>query len=159
MGELVFLCFLEAVGIAAFILAFDFPRSIIDKSGGPAFFPQAVVGFLTLFVLIRVLQIIKTPKEKRGKFHFLEMFKGESLVYLIATLLVVILMRSLGFILTMSTYLIFLILFLHRRKRGSFASVKMTLIVVLGSIAGTVLIDYVFCDVMKVMIPRGIIGF
>lgn len=159
MGELIFLCVLEAVGAVAFGMAFNFPRSIIDKSGGPAFFPQFVVGFMTFFILVRIIQILKTPKNERNEFHFIEIFTGERLVFVIATVMVTLLMRSAGFCITMSVYLIFLILFLHKRMTGKKASIKMISIVVVSGILGTIFIDYIFCAVMKVMIPRGIFGF
>lgn len=159
MGEVIFLSILEMIGIIAFFLAFSFPTSIIDKSGGPSFFPQSIVGFLTFFVLIRIISILRTGKQERSHFHFAELFHGACFVYLVVTLLAIVLMRLLGFIIDMSLYLSFLILYLYEKQTDRAASLKWKILVCMFSVAGSVLIDYLFCAVMKVVIPKGILGF
>ena len=100
MGELIFNALLAVVAVILYVLTFSFPTSIFDKSGGAAMYPRIVIVFLLALLLIRSLQILRSPEEKAKKFVFLEMFKGPRLIYILTTLAYFLLVKPVGFILS-----------------------------------------------------------
>lgn len=159
MGEVIFLGIISLVAISMALLAYQFPVSIIDKSGGPAFFPQAVVLFIVALALIRIVQVIRTKKDERKEFVFLEMFKGPRLIFILATIIEIATMKYLGFIISMSIYLAGMIIYFNYTQKGKWLSVKNMLLIAFISILGIIGIDFIFCEVLKVVIPKGLIGF
>lgn len=159
MGELIFNAIVAALAIAMFAVSYTFPVSIIDKSGGAGLFPRAVVLFLLAFLLIRTLQILRSPEERARKFVFTEIFKGARLVYLLSTLAYFLLVKYVGFILTTVVYLAVMIVFFYKLQEGHLPSRRSTAVICVSSAAGAVLLDYLFCHLMGVLLPAGLLGF
>jgi hypothetical protein len=159
MGELVFLSIIFLIGIVMFVMTSWFPESIIDHSGGPALFPRAVIAVLLCCLAIRIVQVLQTPKEKRKPFAFLEIFKGPSMIFILATILSFVVMHWLGFIISMGLYVPSLMLYYYRLQYGKKPTKKLVAIVIIFSIGGIVLFDYLFCNMLHVLLPKGLIGF
>lgn len=159
MGELVFLTILVMIGIVMYIISGSFPTSIIDKSGGPALFPRLVIIFLFVMIILRIMEILKVPKEERKEFHFVEIFKGSRLIFLVVTFAYYMLAVYLGFVISSIIYLIFMTSYFYKVKFEIWPS-KRRFFTTSGSIVlSVVVIDYLFCEVLNVLLPIGIIGF
>lgn len=159
MGELIFNALLAVVAVILYVLTFSFPTSIFDKSGGAAMYPRIVIIFLLVLLAIRTLQVLRSPEEKARKFVFLEMFKGPRLVYILTTLAYFLLVKPVGFILATIVYLIWSISYFYYLQEEKRPSGKVISIICAAVIPGVVILDYVFCKVLGVLLPAGIVGF
>jgi len=158
MGEIIFLGIWMAIAVAMYIVSFQFPAIKIDKSGGGGVFPRIVITLFVVLLAIRIIQIIAT-KETKKKFAFLEIFKGPSLVYLIATTVYFLSCKAVGFILMTIVYLIGMIIFCYRVSEGKFPSVLKTIIICVAVIVGVVAFAWLFSAKLQVLLPKGILGF
>ena len=122
-------------------------------------YPRIVITILVILLIIRTIQILSSEEEKQRKFVFLEIFKGPRLVYFLVTLAYFLLVKYVGFILMTIAYLIFMILFFYRLQEEKNPSRKTISIVSVTVICGVILLNYVFCDVLGVLLPVGLIGF
>ncbi len=159
MGELIFNAIIAVVGVILFVMTYSFPSSIIDKSGGAGMFPRIVIIFLFAFLIIRTVQILRSEEERKKKFVFLEMFNGSRLIYILSTLAYFLLVKPVGFIISSVIYLVIIILYFYKLQEGKWLSGKGSVIVVICVTAGVILLDYLFCRVLGVLLPRGILGF
>ncbi len=159
MGELIFMAILIVVGVAMFIMTYDFPIATLDTSGGASMFPRVVVIIMCVLVAIRIIQILHTKKEDRKPFAFLEIFKGNTLVYVLSTTLYFVLAPTLGFIISSTIYMIGIIIFFHKIQYDKLPSIKKSVIISAITIAAIVGLNYVFSDVLNVLLPVGLIGF
>ncbi|MBR6084467.1 MAG: tripartite tricarboxylate transporter TctB family protein [Spirochaetales bacterium] len=158
MGEILFLGIWMAVAVAMYIISFQFPAIKIDKSGGGGVFPRIVITLFVILLAIRIIQIIAT-KETKKKFAFLEIFKGPSLVYLVATTVYFLSCKAVGFILMTVVYLIGMILFCYKAAEGNLPSVKKIVIICVCVIIGVVAFAWLFSARLQVLLPKGILGF
>ena len=159
MGELIFNAILAVVAVVMFAMTYSFPTSIFDKSGGAGLYPRIVIIFLLILLVIRTVQILRSNEEKQRKFVFFEMFQGSRLIYILTTLAYFLLVMRVGFVLTTIVYLIWSILFFYSLQEQKHPSRKITVIVVISAISGVILLDYLFCNVLGVLLPAGILGF
>lgn len=159
MGEIIFLIILALVGAGMFGMSFGFQVSRIDTSGGPALFPRVVIIMLFVFIVIRIVMIGKNKEEMEKKFHFLEIFQGSRLIFLLSFLGYALIMKPLGFVISSSLFLILAVTFLYRKQYGERITVKKGLIlypVILVSVAA---LYYIFVNKLNVLLPSGILNF
>lgn len=159
MGEIIFLIILALAGAGMFGMSFGFQVSRIDTSGGPALFPRVVIIILFVFIVIRIVMISKNKEEMEKKFHFLEIFQGSRLIFLLLFLGYALLMKPFGFVISSSLFLILAVTFLYRKQYGERITVKKGLIlypVILVSVAA---LYYIFVNKLNVLLPSGILNF
>lgn len=159
MGELIFNVLLAAAGVILYVMTYSFPTSIFDKSGGAGMYPRIVIIALMILLVIRSLQILRSPEEKQRKFIFFEMFQGPRLIYILATFAYFLLVKRIGFILCTIVYLIGMILYLCALQEQKRPSRKTAAIVAAAVIPSVAALDWLFCEVMGVLLPAGILGF
>ena len=159
MGELIFNALLAVVGVVLYVMTYSFPTSIFDKSGGAGMYPRFVIIALMILLAVRTLQILKSPEEKHRKFIFFEMFHGPRLIYILTTLAYFLLVKRIGFIICTAIYLIGMILYLWALQEQKRPSRKMAAIVAAAVVPSVVALDWLFCEVMGVLLPAGILGF
>lgn len=159
MGELIFNALLAVVAVIMFVMTYSFPTSIFDKSGGAGLYPRIVIICLLILLLIRTVQVLRSEEEKKRKFVFLEMFQGPRLIYILTTLAYFLLVTSIGFVLTTIAYLIWSILYFYCLQEKKRPSKKTAAIVVVSVIPSVIVLDYLFCNVLGVLLPAGIMGF
>jgi hypothetical protein len=159
MGEVIFLGIVAIIAAIMLVLTATFPVSIIDHSGGPSLFPRLVIGLLFLFIIIRIIEILKTKKETRKPFVFTEIFKGPRLLFIIISIVAFILVSRLGFIITMSLYVPGMMIFFTYLNKKELPSKKEIIIMIFSCILFVVLFDYLFCTHLHVILPKGILGW
>lgn len=159
MGELIFNALLAVIAVILYVMTFDFPTSIFDKSGGAAMYPRIVIIALLILLAIRSVQILQSPEENKRKFVFFEMFRGSRLIYILTTFAYFLLVKRIGFIVCTVVYLIGMILYFYTLQEQKHPSTKMVLIVAVAVIPSVVALDYLFCKLMGVLLPAGILGF
>ncbi len=157
MGEILFMIIIAIAAIIMFIMTYDFPVSIIDKSGGAALFPRIIIILLLFFMLIRLISILRTKKEERKPFAFTEMFKGSRLVYLLLTIAYIAVLTQLGFIISSLLYLFILINYFYYLQNGRLPAVKTEMIIVISIVAGVLILNYFFGNVLNILLPKGIL--
>ena len=156
MGEVIFLGLLAVISVVFFVMTFSFPTSIMDKSGGPAIFPQIVLVFLFVLVLIRIVMVLR--QKERPPFVFLELFKGMRLFFFLSLVCYIVAIDFLGYILSSILFFAVTVNFFYYKAKGTWGSVK--------SIAlrnGLILVfvfslNAFFSGILKVMLPPGIWG-
>lgn len=159
MGEIIFLIILALAGAGMLGMSFGFQVSRIDTSGGPALFPRVVIIMLFVFIVIRIVMISKNKEEMEKKFHFLEIFQGSRLIFLLLFLGYALIMKPLGFVISSSLFLILAVTFLYRKQYGERITVKKGLVlypVILVSVAA---LYYIFVNKLNVLLPSGILNF
>lgn len=159
MGELIFNALLAIMGVVLYVMTYSFPVSKFDKSGGAAMYPRIVIIALMILLIIRTVQILRSDEEKKRKFIFFEMFQGSRLIYVLVTLAYFLLVKRVGFIIMTIVYLIGTILYFYTLQEEKKPSAKVVAIVVAAVIPSTILLDYLFCEILGVLLPAGLIGF
>ena len=159
MGEIFFLIILAAAGVGMFGMSFGFQVSRIDSSGGPALFPRIVIIILLLFIAIRIIMVSKSTEELGKKFHFLEIFQGSRLIFLLMFLGYAVLMKPLGFVISSSLFLIIAVTFLYKKQYGERITVKKGLILYPVILISVAVLYYIFVNKLNVLLPGGIINF
>ena len=159
MGEIFFLIILAAAGVGMFGMSFGFQVSRIDSSGGPALFPRIVIIILLLFIAIRMIMVSKSKEELGKKFHFLEIFQGSRLIFLLMFLGYAVLMKPLGFVISSSLFLIIAVTFLYKKQYGERITVKKGLILYPVILISVAVLYYIFVNKLNVLLPGGIINF
>lgn len=158
MGESVFLGIWAVIAVVMHAVSYQFPILKIDKSGGGGVFPRIVTIIFLALIFIRIMQVVITKQTKK-KFHFVEIFKGASLVYLISTAIYFMAVKYVGFIITTAIYLIWMILYCYKVSEGKKASKRFTSAVVVVVIIATIVFDWLFSSQLKVLLPEGFFGF
>lgn len=159
MGEVIFLGIVAIIAAIMLVMTASFPVSIIDHSGGPTLFPRLVIGLLFLFILIRIVEVLKTTKEDRKPFIFTEIFKGPRLLFIIISVIAFILVSRLGFIITMSLYVPGMMVFFTYLNKKALPSRKEIIVMIFSCIVFVILFDYLFCIHLHVILPKGILGW
>ena len=157
MGEIIFLVFLLISGGVMFWSTFSFRTNPLDTSGGPAIFPQIVLAFLMLMVVIRIVEIL-CSKEKKP-FAFVEMFKGSRLFFLVSLGVYIFLIKPLGFIVSTVLFMTVVILGFRYSMSKSVGKPGSVAIAVGASAAYAVLMYVLFAKVLSIFLPAGILGF
>lgn len=152
------LIFLAVLGVASLVLLMEttgYKTASFDTSGGPGIFPKYVIILLLIAIIALVIQkIIK--KEFKG-FVFLSLFKAERGITLIALITYLALLNLLGFVLSTSLFLCFMVNFLYRANHEKSLGSKKHIVLRSGfSIAFAFFIQFIFVSLMHVMLPKGI---
>lgn len=142
-----------------FGMSYGFQVSRIDTSGGPALFPRIVILLLLVFIIMRIVMISKDKEELGRKFHFLEMFQGSRLVFLLLFLGYALIMKPLGFVISSSLFLIIAVTFLHKKQYGKGITVKMGLVLYPVIVIAVTVLYYIFVNKLNVLLPGGILNF
>lgn len=154
--ELIFLTILAIFSIVFFQETTTYKVASFDTSGGPAIFPQYIL--ILLLISIAVLMIQKIVKKDFKGFVFIELFKGDRGIGLIALVAYLSLLKILGFTLSTVLFLTFLVNYLYRTNHEkSLGNVKHIALRTGFSILFAFLIQYIFVNLMHVMLPKGII--
>lgn len=156
MGESLFLACLVAIAGTMFFETTHYPTAFLDKSGGPAVFPQLILIILVVFIALRFVAILRSGKQE--KFVFMEMFRGIRLLFLVSLGLTILLMPSVGFVPMVSIFLIVTVHCFYFGTNGSFGSP--TLIAVRSAllIGFTVGLYLFFQAALGVQLPAGILN-
>lgn len=126
-----------------------------DTSGGPGLFPTYIL--ILLLVAIAALVIQKIIKKDKTKFVFFELLKGERGIILGSLIIYLAVLSVIGFILSTSIFLMFTVNYLYFRGHVGFGAKKSIAIRSGFSVGIALIINYVFVNLMHVMLPRGII--
>lgn len=156
MGEIVFLGIVSLIAIMMFVVSYQFPTSIIDKSGGAALFPRIVIGFLLLFIVIRTFILLR-DKSIKEKFIFIEIFTGTRLIYLISTVIYIIGISYLGFIVSTLLYLLGIINYFYYLQNNGKPTLKKEIVIVCSVFIGTFLMYFFFGNILNILLPKGIL--
>ena len=157
MGEIIFLLVLISISGLSLWQTGHFPKSLFEKSGGAALFPRVTLCALIIFCVIRIV-IILAKKENR-RFFFLEMFRSTRGVFLVASLLLVVVMPSLGYIISTTLFLLFMTNYLYLKKYDTFGDTKSIIVRNAVMIGISILMYVFFAKVMTVALPKGLLGF
>lgn len=146
--ELIVHIIILAISAIMLLLTFQFKGLNISTGGGPAFWPQIL---LALVILLELFIIAFTYKKyKNGE---LKKEKDESVIYpqnlyisIIALTFYIILMQYIGFLISSTIYLIFMMYILK---------VKLKTNIIVSLLSGYI-ITFVFGNLLMVPLPRGI---
>lgn len=153
MGELIFLALLMLLGAAFFGMSFEFKTSALDTSGGAAFWPRIVIGFLAIFLIIRAVEVFR-EKEKRG-FVFVELFQGPRLFFLLSLVGYIALFQYLGYIVSTTLFLLITVNIFYKITRDNFGTVWSILIRNAVAVIFSMAFYYFFAKVIHIMLPTG----
>lgn len=126
-----------------------------DTSGGPGMFPTYIL--ILLLVAVAALAIQKIIKKDRTKFVFFELLKSERGIILGSLIVYLAVLSVIGFILSTSIFLMFTVNYLYFRGHAGFGAKKSIAIRSGFSVGIALIINYVFVNLMHVMLPSGII--
>lgn len=155
MGEIIFLCVIEAICVYMIVASLGFATSPLDNSGGAAIYPQIICVFVSIFIVVRIIQILKSRHQNTEQFHFLEMFKGNSLVFMIALFAYVILIRFTGYILTTWLFLVVIGNVFNLFADEHWGSLKSIIIRNVCYILFSFGLYYFFAEAMGILLPAG----
>ena len=155
MGELVFLGILMLASSGAFVQSFFFQQSKYDLSGGPGLFPRIIGAALFISCLILFVKLLVTKKYKDRKFVFLDLFKDSRGVFLAAAWVLAILINYLGFLISVSIYLLFTIHYMLFKTNGTLGGGKRIALRSICIVASVWAIEVLFIDAFKIMLPVG----
>ena len=158
MGELIFFGIWAVIAVVMFCVSFQFPVLKIDPSGGGGVFPRIVTIIFLCLMLLRTIQIFVTKQTKK-KFNFIEIFKGPSLVYLIVTLLYFLVVKYVGFLVSTILYLLGMMAYCYKVSEGKRQPKKHFVIMLILVVIGISAFDWLFVSQLKVLLPKGILGF
>ena len=122
MGELVFLALALAVCGVLYGMSFDFKTSVLDTSGGAAFWPRIVIVFLACFIIFRGIQVIKNKDNRQ--FVFGELFRGSRLFFLLSLTGYIVLFKYVGYLVSTMLFLLITVNVFYKITRDNFGSVR-----------------------------------
>lgn len=126
--------------------------SVIDSSEVPKKW-AIFLFFLSIMLIIRSLKRMKKSSEKNVSLaQLLTLNKEVGLTFILLAIYTVFL-KQLGFVTATFLYIFFQTLVLTKKEKRNY---KLTIIL---AIIFSVLIDYVFVELLSVLLPKGIIGF
>lgn len=126
-----------------------------DTSGGPGMFPKYIL--ILLLVAIAALIIQKIIKKDKTKFVFFELLMGERGIILGSLVVYLAVLSLIGFILSTCIFLVVTVNYLYFRGHAGLGGKKSIAIRSGISVGTALIINYVFVNLMHVMLPRGII--
>lgn len=157
MGEIIFLLLLAGVGVVYLVQTGSYRTPLLDNSGGPALFPRIVCIALIALIVIRIIQII-AQKGMKNKFKFLELFKGYTGFFSIATIVLILVIQYLGFIVSCFLYLTVVANGLYYFKNGSVGTVKSIILREILFLAFVMGLYLFFTRILFVAFPQGILS-
>jgi putative tricarboxylic transport membrane protein len=142
-GTLISTGLLLAFAAAGFVLTLGFPAPAQPIDPGPAAFPRLIVGGLAIFALLQLLEPSKGEEPlPRGR-------QALKVVGVLVLLLVyAVVLKPLGFIVSTIIFLVGALIL---------AGVRRPLPLVLMPVGLAVVLFYVFYELLRVSLPRGVI--
>lgn len=151
MGELIFLGIFTVVSIYFFYLTGDFRVSVLDKSGGAKVWPRIVLIFLLIFLIIRIIQVLREKDKKH--FVFKELFTGTRLFFFLSFVAYIILLKFLGYFITTFSFLVVTINYFYKHVKGDYGTKKQIIIRNVLLLAFTFLMWAFFSEILHIMLP------
>lgn len=155
MGELVFLALILVVCAVFYGMSFEFKTSVLDTSGGAAFWPRIVIVFLACFVIIRGIQVIKNKGDR--KFVFGELFRGSRLIFLLSLTGYIVLFKYVGYLISTMLFLLITVNVFYKITRDNFGSVRSIVLRNAAAVAFAFGCYFFFAKVVHIALPQGAI--
>lgn len=155
MGEIIFLLLLAGGAILYLIEASGYPMPRFEVSGGPAVYPKMILTVFLILAVIRIVQII-TTKEK-AKFVFTELFVGTRGVFWISFVAYVLVVKTIGYHIATSVFLIGMTEYFYYKKTNSFGTGRQIFLRSVGLVGFVAAMYWFFAATMNVLLPRGIL--
>jgi hypothetical protein len=155
MGEIVFLLILGGIAGFCYIETFTYIKPLIDTSGGPTIYPRIVFGVLFVFIVIRVIQIVRM--KVKPNFTLITIFKGVSGIFLGISVLAVIAINFLGYILTSSLYLIATTHYMYYQYHHTIGRPIHIALRCAICFAGVIMLKLFFGSLLHIQLPSGIL--
>lgn len=156
MGEFIFLSLLLVACGVLLAITFGFPLVQMDLSGGARMFPQLVLGLLIVAILARMVIILASGKKE--PFAFLEIFKGPRLFFIASLFVSIVTMRWLGFMISVSAFLVGSVNFNYWSVKGNLGGAKAIAARSLPMVALVVSLYFIFTKALTVLLPAGFTG-
>lgn len=153
MGELIFLGILMVICIYFYTLTFGFAVSVLDKSGGAAVFPRFVILFLTIFLVVRIVTILR-QKQKQG-FVFTELFKGMRLFFFASLIVYILAMKYAGYVLSTTAFLLVTVNCFYYKTKDNWGTAKSIAVRNVLLIGFALAMNYFFSNILHIMLPAG----
>ena len=157
MGELLFELVIALIAVGMFGMTFGFRESLIDQSGGPALFPRIVILLLLIFLAVRGIVIRKNREEQEKPFHFLEMFQGSRLIYVVLLTAYAGMVKPVGFLLSTWVFSLIAIPFLYKQQYGKGMTLRRQAVTSAVTVVSVFLLYYVFTRYFHVLLPAGLL--
>lgn len=155
MGEVVFLSVLLIVCGLFFGLSFGFQTSVLDTSGGAGLWPRIIIIFMAVFLVIRIVQVLRD--KNRAKFVFTELFKGPRLFFLVALAAYMILFKFLGYIVCTIAFLFVVVNMFYKWTNDSWGNMKSIIVRNVLCVVFVLALYFFFTDVVHILLPVGTI--
>ncbi|MCM3571382.1 tripartite tricarboxylate transporter TctB family protein [Neobacillus mesonae] len=145
--------FLLLLGIGMYLTTFSF-KELTSSKIGPAFMPQIISIFIcivSVFIIVNGFKRLKFLNESKEE----QVEKPAYFPVVLSLVLMIgylILMPSLGFLMTTTLYLFFQMYLLANK------STRKIPVLIIISIVSSVVIYYIFHSLFYVMLPSGILG-
>ncbi|WP_428768670.1 tripartite tricarboxylate transporter TctB family protein [Treponema sp. HNW] len=152
MGELFFLGIILIICILFFFMTFNFPVSILDKSGGAGVFPRVVLIFLAVSIVTRIFIILKDKEKKH--FILFELFQGTQLKFFLSIAAYILLLNKLGYIIATLLFAYGTVNGFFYYTTGSSGSKKQILIRNICITLFVFFMHYFFSNILNIMLPK-----
>ncbi len=156
MGEIIFLAILGLFLGYLFLTTSSFPISVMDNSGGAAFFPRIVLGFLIALIIIRIISILFT--REKSKFIIKEMFQGIRLFFVISLILYATILPIIGYIISTTLFLIVVVNVFYYKANETLGTTKTIIIRNVLLLTFVLSLNIFFTEILGVVLPVGIFG-
>ena len=158
MGEVIFMGFLVLIGVLGLGESFTWKVMADDNSGGAAFWPRIIMVALIICCVIRIVQILRDPEQKKAKFVFLDLFHGHRGVFLLATVLYAVGIQVLGFLIATVLFLNIIVNLMYYFTKGNLGKPLNIVIRTICLCAAAYGVYYFFGSILHIMVPIGIFG-
>lgn len=156
MGEIIFLLLLAAGAVSYLIEASGYPMPRFEVSGGPAIYPKMILTVFLILAAVRIIQIISSREKE--KFVFSELFVGTRGVFWFAFILYVLVVKTIGYHITTSLFLIGMTEFFYYKKAKFLGTPKQILLRSTGLILFVAGMYWFFAATMNVLLPKGLLA-
>ncbi len=155
MGEILFLLLISGAAGLYFYQATGYRMPKLDNSGGPAIFPKFVCAILICLVVIRIITVLS--KKDFKKFYFFELLKGSMGVFFISFVVLVLVIKPVGFVLTSFIFLSFTSNYLFYEKNGTLGKLRSIALREVVFIIFTLVLYFFFTKILYIALPAGIL--
>ncbi len=153
MGEIIFLLILIVGGVFLFITSLDYSSvEFLDAYVGPALFPQIIISIIILAAVALLIKII--VMKKKPDFVFIELFKGNRLIFGIFIIAFVLILDMFGFVASTILFLTVTTSFFTYVQFGKIEKIRLILNVV-GICVFAVGIYLIFSQLIGLQLPIG----
>ena len=153
MGELIFLGILMVICIYFYTLTFGFAVSILDKSGGAAVFPRFVIIFLAVFLVVRIISVLREKQKK--PFAFKELFTGLRLFFFASLICYILALKHLGYLICTSVFLMVTVNVFYYKTKDNWGPVRSIVLRNVLLVVFTLVMNYFFVRILHIMLPSG----